>query len=64
MFLMLLRAMGGGLEVRYMAVEGLVSLLSGPLSNITRVALDPTPEMDADTMVELTSVGRESFVGP
>ena len=63
-FLILLRTMGGGLELRYMAVEGLVSLLSGPLSNIELVALDPAPEMDADAMLELISLDRESFLRP
>ena len=47
-----------------MAVEGLISLLSGPLSGVERVALDPAPGMDADAMLELISVGRESFERP
>lgn len=63
-YLMLLKAIGGGLEARYMAVEGLIWLLSGPLSGVERVALDPTPEMDADAMLESISVGREGFERP
>lgn len=43
-------------------MEDLVSLPSGPLAKVERVAQEPTPEMDADAMLGLLSVGRESFV--
>lgn len=61
-FLEFSRDVAGGLVPRRVAAKELVTLLSGLLRGIGRVALDPTPEMEADVMLELVSVDRERFV--
>ena len=61
-FLAFLSDVAGGLVPRRVTAKELVTLLSGLLRGIGRVALDPTPEMEADVMLELVSVDRERFV--
>jgi hypothetical protein len=40
----------------------LISVLCGPCSDATRVALDPSPRLVDSGMVELVSEGTESFI--
>ncbi|MDP8900376.1 MAG: hypothetical protein M3N33_04375 [Actinomycetota bacterium] len=40
----------------------IVSVLYGPLSDVTRVALDPLPEVCGATVLDLLCVRREAFV--
>lgn len=40
----------------------LVSLLCGACAGVHRILLDPPPEMDAEMLVDLVGVSRESFV--
>jgi hypothetical protein len=61
-FLTPLGAVGGGFTPRPIAAEDLASLLRGPLSSVGTVALDPTPEVDTATVLDLISTDRESFV--
>ncbi|HEV2092151.1 MAG TPA: hypothetical protein VGR18_03185 [Rubrobacter sp.] len=53
---------GGGLRVRRVAVGLLLTLLSGRWSGFRNVALDPVPELDAGTLLPLTTTSRERFV--
>jgi hypothetical protein len=40
----------------------LVSLLCGACAGVHRILLDPSPEIDAEMVVDLVGVGRESFM--
>ncbi|MBA3617291.1 MAG: hypothetical protein M3491_00975 [Actinomycetota bacterium] len=57
--------LGGAFEddwrVRETSAGELVSILYGPCAGVGRVALDPSPEMAAET-IRLVSVSRERFV--
>ncbi len=53
---------GGGLRVRRVAGGLLLALLSGRWSGFRSVALDPVPELDAGTLLPLTTTSRERFV--
>jgi hypothetical protein len=57
--------LGGAFEdewrVRETSAGELVSILYGPCAGVGRVALDPSPEMAAETLC-LVSVSRERFV--
>jgi hypothetical protein len=48
-------------RVRETSAGELVSILYGPCAGVGRVALDPSPEMEAET-IRLVSVSRERFV--
>ena len=61
-FLRSLGTFGGGLTVRPIAAQALASLLSGPLSGVGTVALDPIPGVGSAAVLDLISVDRESFV--
>jgi hypothetical protein len=62
-FLRAMGAFGGGLTARPIAAQVLASLLSGPLSGVGSVALDPIPGVGSAAVLDLISVDRESFVG-
>jgi len=51
-----------GWQPRHIGPGELASLLYGPCSGASSVALDPLPGMVADRTVGLVSVGRERFV--
>jgi hypothetical protein len=57
--------LGGAFEdywrVRQTSAGELVSIFYGPCAGVGRVALDPSPEMRAET-IRLVSVSRERFV--
>ncbi len=57
--------LGGAFEdygqVRETSAGELVSILYGPCAGVGRVALDPSPEMAAET-IRLVSLSRERFV--
>ncbi len=57
--------LGGAFEddwrVRETSSGELVSILFGPCAGVRRVALDPSPGMEAES-IRLVSVGRERFV--
>jgi hypothetical protein len=63
-YLRSLGALGGGYATLPIAPEDLASLLSGPLSGIESVALDPMPGTDAfaGAFLDLVSTGRKGFV--
>src|SRR5918998_1724664 len=61
-FLRPMGAFGGGLTARRVAAQDLASLLSGRLSGVGTVALDPTPGADTAAVIDLVSTDRESFV--
>ncbi len=59
--------LGGPLETqrwepRVSSPGEIVSVLYGPLSDVTRVALDPLPEVCGATVLDLLCVRREAFV--
>jgi hypothetical protein len=51
-----------GWEPRVSSPGEIVSVLYGPLSDVTRVALDPLPEVCDKTVLDLVCVRREAFV--
>jgi hypothetical protein len=61
MFVWLGGALEEGWQVRQTSSGELVSILYGPCAGVGRVALDPSPEMVAET-IRLVSVRRETFV--
>ena len=61
MFVWLGGALEEGWQVRQISSGELVSILYGPCAGVGRVALDPSPEMVAET-IRLVSVSRETFV--
>jgi len=61
-FLRPMGAFGGGLAARPIAAQDLASLLSGRLSGVGTVALDPTPGANLGAAMCLISTDRESFV--
>ena len=61
MFVWLKGAFEDGWRVRETSAGELVSILYGPCVGVGRVALDPSPEMVAET-IRLVSVSRERFV--
>jgi len=61
-FLRPMGAFGDGLTARRVAVQDLASLLSGRLSGVGTVALDPTPGADTAAVIDLVSTDRVSFV--
>ena len=52
----------GGLQARLVSGAGLLKLLSGRWAGYRSVALDPIPELDAGTLLPLTTTSRERFV--
>jgi hypothetical protein len=61
MFVWLAGAFEDGWRVRETSAGELVSILYGPCAGVGRVALDPSPEMTAET-IRLVSLSRERFV--
>jgi hypothetical protein len=61
MFVWLGGAFEDGWRVRASSAGELVSILYGPCADVGRVALDPSPEMTAET-IRLVSLSRERFV--
>ncbi len=61
MFVWLGGAFEGGWRVRETFAGELVSILYGPCARVGRVALDPSPEMGAET-IRRVSVSRGRFV--
>jgi hypothetical protein len=61
MFVWLGGAFEDGWQVRETSSGELVSILYGPCAGVGRVALDPPPEMTAET-IRLVSLSRERFV--
>jgi hypothetical protein len=61
MFVWLEGAFEDGWRVRETSAGELVSILYGPCAGVGRVALDPSPGMEAES-IRLVSVGRERFV--
>ena len=61
-FLRPMGTFGDGLTARQIAAQDLASLLSGRLSGVGTVALDPTPGADTAAVIDLISTDRESFV--
>jgi hypothetical protein len=61
MFVWLEGAFEDDWRVRQISSGELVSILYGPCAGVGRVALDPSPEMVAET-IRLVSVSRETFV--
>jgi hypothetical protein len=55
-------ARSSGWRIRETTRGELVSLLCGACAGVHRILLDPPPEMDAEMLVDLVGVGRESFV--
>ncbi len=51
-----------GWEPRASSAGEIVSVLYGPLSDVTRVALDPLPEVCGASVLNLLCVRREAFV--
>ena len=51
-----------GLRARRVSGAGLLSLLCGRWVGYRSVALDPIPELDAGTLLPLTTTSRERFV--
>jgi hypothetical protein len=51
-----------GLRARRVSGAGLLSLLCGRWAGYRSVALDPIPELDAGTLLPLTTTSRERFV--
>ena len=56
------RALGDRWQVRETSAGELISVLFGPCASAERVALDPLPELDIETLVYLASMRREGFV--
>ena len=52
----------GGLRAMRVSGPRLLELLSGRWSGFGSVALDPMPELDAGTLLPLTTTSREGFV--
>lgn len=52
----------GGLRARRISGAGLLKLLSSRWAGYRSVALDPIPELDAGTLLPLTTTSRELFV--
>ena len=52
----------GGLRVRPVSGVRMLALLLGRWSGFRSVALDPLPELDAGTLLPLTTASRERFV--
>ncbi len=52
----------GGRRARRVSGAGLLALLSGRWAGYRFVALDPIPELDAGTLLPLTTTSRERFV--
>jgi hypothetical protein len=61
MFVWLKGAFEDGWRVRETSAGELVSILYGPCVGVGRVALDPSPEMTAET-IRVVSLSRERFV--
>jgi hypothetical protein len=61
MFVWLEGAFEDGWRVRETSAGELVSILYGPCAGVGRIALDPLPEMTAET-IRLISLSRERFV--
>jgi hypothetical protein len=61
MFVWLAGAFEDGWRGRESSSGELVSILFGPCAGVGRVALDPSPEMTAET-IRLVSLSRERFV--
>lgn len=55
-------APGGGWRIRETTRGELLSLLRGACASVGRILLDPLPEIDAELVVELVGVSRESFM--
>src|SRR5919199_1832074 len=55
-------ALETGWQTRMTTAEELSSLLYGPCAGVERVALDPLPVFDGETMMDLVSLLREWFV--
>jgi len=51
-----------GWEPRTSSAGEIASMLYGPLSDVTRVALDPLPEVCGASVLDLLCVRREAFV--
>lgn len=51
-----------GWEPRVSSAGEILSVLYGPLSDVTRVALDPLPEVCGEPVLDLLCVRREAFV--
>jgi hypothetical protein len=61
MFVWLGGAFEDGWRIRETSAGELVSILYGPCAGVGRVALDPSPEMTAET-IRVVSLSRERFV--
>ena len=62
LFLILGQVSGEGWQVRESSPGEIISLLMGPHVDVTRVALDPAPEMLAQRTGGLVSLDRKRFV--
>jgi hypothetical protein len=56
------RTLGSRWQVRETTGGELISILFGPCASVERVALDPLPEIEVETLVYLASMQREDFV--
>lgn len=61
-FLGLWEAGGDGWRARESTAGELISVLYGPCAGVEKVALDPLPEMVAQSTLGLVSLGRERFI--
>jgi hypothetical protein len=61
MFVWLAGAFEDNWRIRETSAGELLSILYGPYAGVGRVALDPSPGMEAES-IRLVSVGRERFV--
>ena len=61
MFVWLAGAFEDDWRIRETSAGELLSILYGPCAGVGRVALDPSPGMEAES-IRLVSVGRERFV--
>jgi hypothetical protein len=61
MFVWLAGAFEDNWRIRETSAGELLSILYGPCAGVGRVALDPSPGMEAES-IRLVSVGRERFV--
>ena len=52
----------GGWRVRVTTVGELVSVLFGPCAGVSRVVLDPLPDLFAEALMDLAGMGRETFM--
>ena len=57
-----LKDWAGGRRARRVSGAGLLALLSGRWAGYRSVALDPIPELDAGTLLPLTTTSRQRFV--